>query len=184
MATVLAFGCHFFSQLKRNALKLWEEVALFTAFSVPISTYEYYEQGHGNQVYRRIEVFVNEAVLPKGWEGIERFIRVRRWGYRAGKRFDELTFYISSKPINSASVAATTIQEHWSIENKLHRVKDVIMGEDGMSIKRDASATIVAHLNSVAINILRINGLKPTKDTFAQFANKVKELHNLFDKVT
>jgi hypothetical protein len=178
----LAFGCHFFSQLKRNCLKLWEEIALFTALNMPISTFEYYERGHGNEVYRRVEVFVNGANLPNGWAGIERLIRVRRWGYRAGKRFDERTFYITSKPVNSASVAATIIQGHWCIENKLHRVKDVFMGEDDMSIERDSTATIVAHLNSVAINVLNMNGLKPTKDTFAQFANKVKELYILFDK--
>lgn len=149
-----------------------------------MSTYEYYELGHGNEVWRKVEVFENRAELPKGWEGIKRLIRVRRWGYRAGKRFEERTFYVTSKPISSAKVAAGIIQGHWSIENKLHRVKDVIMGEDGMSVRADGAATLVAHLNSVVINVLNINGLKPTKDTFAKFANKVKELHKLFDKVT
>ena len=167
--------------MKRNCRKLWETIALFTALVDPISTCEYYEDKHGYQVHRRIELYRNKVELPKGWNGIERFVKVRRWGIRNEKPFDELSFYVLSKPTNNAAIVASAIQGHWSIENNLHWIKDVNLGEDDMSIRQPKTAAILAYLNNVAINILRNAGLKPTKDTFAKISNKVNELAKLFN---
>lgn len=172
-------GCFFLAQVKRNRRKLWEIIALDTALSNPISTFEQSETKGGRRVTRSVELYENQSVLPKGWNNIERFVKVRRWGYREGKDFEELTFFILSKPLNHASVVAQAIQSHWSIENELHWVKDVNMGEDASSIKTKNSAMILSHFNSLALNILRANGYKPSKNTFAKFANKVNELSKL-----
>jgi predicted transposase YbfD/YdcC len=180
----LAVKCHFLAQLKRNARKLWETVALYTALGNPISTCEYYEQEHGRQVYRRIELYVNDASLPKGWNGITRFVKVRRWGIRKGKPFEERTFYILSKPINSAFVVAQAIQAHWTIENNLHWCKDVNLGEDDMSVSNTNAISLLVYLNNIACNTLKQAGYKPVKNTFAKFANKVNELIKLFQKET
>jgi len=178
---IINLGCHFLAQVKRNCRKLWETIALFTALTHPIASCQYYEDKHGYQVNRRVELYVNKVELPKGWNGIERFIKVRRWGTRDGKPFHELSFYVLSKPINSAALAAKAVQGHWSVENKLHWMKDVNLGEDDMSLRQPHAAAILAYLNNVAVNILGQAGLKPTKDTFAKISNKVNELFKLFD---
>ena len=67
-------------------------------------------------------------------------------------------------------------QEHWSVENKLHWVKDMNIGEDDMTIHNHNIVAIVAYLNNMALNAVRMAGYKPTKDTFAKLANKVKQL--------
>lgn len=180
---ILSLGCHFLAQVKRNCRKLWSSIALFTALTQPISSCEYYDGTHGYQVSRRVELYVNKIELPKGWNGIERFVKVRRWGIRADKPFHEVSFYVLSKPIDSAALAAKAIQEHWSVENKLHWMKDVNMGEDDMSLTHPKSATILAYLNNVAVNILAHAGRRPTKDTFAKISNKVNELVKLFRNV-
>ncbi|MEM9685523.1 MAG: hypothetical protein AAF934_01205 [Bacteroidota bacterium] len=41
-------------------------------------------------------------------------------------------------------------------------------------------ASILAYFNNAAVNVLNKSGYKPTKDTFAKFSNKVKELYHLF----
>lgn len=153
---------------------------MYTALCQPVSTCEYYEDKHGYQVHRRVELYVNKTELPKGWNGITRLVKVRRWGIRDNKPFEELAFYVLSKPIDSALTVARAIQGHWTIENQLHWVKDVNLGEDDMTIRDKNMASILVYLNNAALNILRLAGYKPTKDTFAKFANKVKELNNLF----
>jgi hypothetical protein len=179
---ILAIKCHFLAQVKQNCRTLWETIALYTALAMPISTCEYYEEGHGREVFRRVELYENNAQLPKGWNGIQRLVKVRRWGLRNDKTFEERSFYVLSKPINSAILVAEAIQGHWDIENKFHWIKDVNMGEDDMSIKTPSTAAILVYLNNTAYNLLKIRGYKPVKDTFAKIANKVIELYKLFEK--
>jgi predicted transposase YbfD/YdcC len=126
-------------------------------------------------------LFNNQADIPKGWNHIERIVKVRRWEKRGQKEFHEVSFYVLSKPINSAFEVAMAIEKHWSIENRLHWVKDVNLGEDKMTIHNHNSVSIIVYLNNMALNALRKAGLKPTKDTLAKFANKVKELGKLFN---
>ena len=166
--------------MKRNCRKLWETCALYTTLATPISTVEYYEDAHGHQIYRRVELYENKAELPKGWNGIERIVKVRRWGYRNKKFFEEVSFYVLSKPLYHASMVAEAIQGHWGIENKLHWSKDVHLGEDDMTLKDKQQVTILVYLNNIALNILRENGLKSCKDTYAKIKNKVYELIKLF----
>ena len=145
-----------------------------------MSTCETYEEGHGRCEFRRVELFENKAELPQVWHGITRLVKVRRWGLREGKPYQQLSFYILSKPLNSVQVVARGIRGHWGIENKLHWVKDAILKEDKMAITHPTQATIAALLNTTAMNMLRLAGLLPNKDTLAGFANKVKKMYNLF----
>lgn len=181
---ILSLGCHFLAQVKGNCRKLWAIIALHTALCQPISTCEYYECEHGREIFRRVELYDNQAQLPEGWNGIKRLIKVRRWGTRKGKPFEESAFYVLSKPIDSALIAARAIQGHWSIENKLHWIKDVNLKEDDMTINDRNAVALVVYLNNIALNTLRQAGYKPVKNTFAKFANKVNELIKLFQIIT
>lgn len=167
-------------QVKRNRSALWERIALDTALSLPLSTFEEIDEKSGRQVIRRVELYENNSKFAKGWNNIKRLIKVRRWGHRDGKEFTETSYYISSKPFFHASTVARIIQSHWSIENELHWIKDANMGEDNSSIKTKAPAVMMSYFNNLALNLLRAKGFKPTKNTFAKFANKVKELIKLF----
>jgi len=177
---ILSIGCHFLVQVKGNCRQLLQDIRLFTALTQGFSSCEYFENTHGYPIYRRVELFENKIQLPKAWNGIKRFVKVRRWGHRNGKRFETVSFYVLSKELNSAYQLAKAIQGHWCVENNLHWVKDVNMGEDDMSVKEPKMASILAYFNNVAINVLNKSGYKPTKDTFAKFSNKVNELYKLF----
>ncbi len=177
---ILEMQGHFLVQVKRNCRKLWETIALYTALAQPISRCEYYQSEHGRETYRRVEVYENHAHLPKGWNGILRLVKVRRWGTRGGKRFEEVAFYVLSKPLNSAVGVGRAIQEHWGVENNLHWVKDVNLGEDHTTIKGKNMVSLLVYMNNAAMNTLVAAGYKPTKDTFAKFANKVNQLIKLF----
>lgn len=52
------------------------------------------------------------------------------------------------------------IRGHWSIENRLHWVRDVTFDEDRSRVRRGAAAQVMAALRNVAIGLLRLAGGK------------------------
>jgi predicted transposase YbfD/YdcC len=49
---------------------------------------------------------------------------------------------------------------HWRIENSLHRVKDLALGEDQSTIHRGHGPTIVALLRDAAVSLLHRAGVR------------------------
>ncbi len=47
---------------------------------------------------------------------------------------------------------------HWGIENKLHWVKDVVLGEDRSTIHLGAGPHLVGAIRNTVLNVLRIAG--------------------------
>lgn len=144
-----------------------------------MSTYESYEKARGRIDNRKVSLYENRADHCPTWKGIQRLVKVRRWGIRKGKEYDYTSYYILSRPINHACLVAKYIRSHWGIENNLHWIKDVLLKEDLMPIQRQKSATNVAILNTTALNLLRLAGHKPNADSLMLFTNNIKELYNL-----
>ncbi len=51
------------------------------------------------------------------------------------------------------SKVAQMIQNHWNMENKLHRNKDVVLNDDGNKIK---NKNVVANLSSIFNFVLNV----------------------------
>ena len=49
---------------------------------------------------------------------------------------------------------------HWGIENSVHWVRDVTLGEDGCAVHKGRAPQILAALRNVVITLLRLNGHK------------------------
>jgi Transposase DDE domain len=47
---------------------------------------------------------------------------------------------------------------HWDIENRLHWVRDVTLGEDASRIRTDAAPEVMAALRNAAVSLLRLLG--------------------------
>ena len=47
---------------------------------------------------------------------------------------------------------------HWSIENRLHWVRDVTFDEDRSRVRRGAGAQVMASLRNLALSLLRMAG--------------------------
>ena len=67
-------------------------------------------------------------------------------------------YYISDYFQSDAQFYHEGIRGHWTIENSLHWVKDVIIGEDNNQVKSGSGAINRAVCTSIAINIQRKNG--------------------------
>lgn len=53
---------------------------------------------------------------------------------------------------------AAWVQGHWSIENRLHWVRDVTFAEDGSQVRTGQAPRVMATCRNLAIGILRITG--------------------------
>jgi predicted transposase YbfD/YdcC len=102
-----------------------------------------------------------EVVRGSEWEPyVAAIIQVERTVHAAvgatglWRTSSETSFYLSNRPID-AEVAARAIRKHWGIENKLHYVRDVTLGEDASRIRKNPG--IFARIRSFAYNILRFN---------------------------
>lgn len=59
-------------------------------------------------------------------------MRIERDVIRNGKRSTEIVYAITSRTSANASAKqlACFVRGHWAIENRVHHVRDVTMGED------------------------------------------------------
>lgn len=114
------------------------------------------------------------------WKGIQRVIHVERHFVRKGKETLSHHYYISSLTSDDAVLFAKGIRGHWSIENRLHWVKDVIQYEDDSGIKKGNGIETLSILKNVAINVCRELGFDSIKGAAIHFASNVKELMEYF----
>ncbi len=68
-----------------------------------------------------------------------------------------------------AKVLGCAIRAHWGIENRAHYVRDVTLGEDACRIR--IKSGIMVRIRSVALNVLRANGVQNV--SLALYANAV-----------
>jgi hypothetical protein len=65
----------------------------------------------------------------------------------------------SLKPQNATPERLLRLsRNHWSIENRLHWVRDVTFDEDRCRVRRGAGAQVMASLRNLAISLLRMVG--------------------------
>ena len=124
------------------------------------------EQGHGRQEERRVQcVKADELGLPPQvvaqWPGLQSVVQVQRTrtlhsGPKAGHTSRSVWFYLSSLA-PEAELLATTIRDHWSIENQAHWVLDVVFAEDRCRTRREHAPYNLALLRRICLNLLRQN---------------------------
>ena len=86
--------------------------------------------------------------------------------------FDQTAYYAIVKPVENVQKVAQMIQNHWNIENKLHRNKDVVLNEDGNKIK---NKNVVANLSSIfnfVLNVCVFHGIKSLTIAIEKYANQ------------
>jgi hypothetical protein len=113
--------------------------------------------------------------VHQNWPGLKQGFRVRRWGIRQGKPYEEVVHGITSLPLNQANAKRLLelVRSHWRIENCLHYVRDVTLGEDGSRVRCGAAPQVLAALRNVAVHLL-----KRLKTNYAQATRRLAaQLH-------
>ena len=117
-------------------------------------------KGHGRVEYRRLR----SSPRLRGyleWPGVEQVCvleRVRRVG---GAEHRETVFAVTSLAPGKASAGRLLelARGHWGIENELHWVKDVVMGEDACRVRTGDAPQVLSGLRNAALRLLHRNGL-------------------------
>jgi len=117
------------------------------------------DKGHGRLEIRSIRVS-SELKGYSDWPGLEQVFEIcRRWQYK-GEWREEVRYGITSLPATVAipQRLLKLKRGHWTIENRLHYVKDVTMGEDRSTVHTDNGPKIMAALRNTAVSLLRRAG--------------------------
>lgn len=176
MDAIIDSGNDYLIQVKGNQPTLFQAIKDTVESQSAISTISHDERSRGRHERRTVAVFAPPGQVVEEWKGLQRVVHVDRQTCRAGKETQTDHYYISSVCADHAEVFSTGIRGHWSIENRLHWVKDVLQHEDDSRIKKGNGVETLSILKNVAINISRELGFDSIKEATIHFASHVKEL--------
>jgi hypothetical protein len=112
------------------------------------------------------------------WPGAAQVCRVRAEVKEGGEARCEVSYAITSAPREQADAAALLgwHRGHWGIENRLHWVRDVTMGEDANRTRSGSGPQVLAAIRNAAINQMRASGSTNIAASLRRNAARVKEL--------
>lgn len=159
-------GADYVLAVKENQLHLLEDMALFfdlaqqNDFAKVEHTYQRtVNSGHGRVETRECWAISGQESLAflrgaSNWSGLTTIAMVRSRRQIGQESSEETRYYISSLP-NNAKRLLHAVRSHWGIENSLHWVLDVAMGEDTSRIRKDHGAENMSLLRRMALNLLK-----------------------------
>jgi predicted transposase YbfD/YdcC len=118
------------------------------------------DNDHGRHERRTVRVLAAapylSAALLAVWPGLRTLVMVVRvvTCQMTGVTTTETSYYISSLRPNARRIGKA-IRGHWSIENGLHWVLDVVFREDARRLYDRTAAENTALLNRLAVSLLR-----------------------------
>lgn len=95
----------------------------------------------------------------QGWTDLHAIVRIERERRFADKVETDRHFYISSLPAD-ARLILHAVRQHWSVENNLHWVLDVVFREDEARLRKDDASQNMAVVRHIALNILKRDSSK------------------------
>ena len=93
------------------------------------------------------------------WPGAEQVCRIERRVEQLGELAVEVAYAITSLGPQTPPAELLVIwRGHWAIENRLHYVRDVTLGEDASRVRTGAAPQVMAALRNTTIALLRRAG--------------------------
>ena len=169
---VLADGGDYLVVVRGNQPQLLEELEVL--FGAPemqskgqarVAQFDYREattvgKGHG-RIEERMAIASTELAGYSRWPGLSQVVQLKRTWEHKGVTKSATRYLVTSLPPEEASVhrLMQIRRGHWQIENRLHYVKDVTMGEDRSLIHVGAGGAVMSALRSTAVSLLHRAGL-------------------------
>lgn len=165
-------GHDYLITVKGNQKNLHQALANYCCKHKPLVTNESTDIGHGRCESRRTEVWSVPDSFTSEWQGMQSVVRMMRWGQRHGQNYENQMFYITSLPPQGRKLSQV-IRQHWQIENNLHWVKDVLLGEDKAPQKNGNAPENFAIFRSWVISLLRLNGYSSITEAIAMISHRL-----------
>ena len=119
------------------------------------------------------------------WPGLGQVCCVERTRRRKGKETVERAYAITSLPPERADAARLLDiwRGHWGIENRLHWVRDVVLGEDLSQVRTESAPQLLAALRNLVTGMLRLCGVKNISAALRHYGWKPRETLTLIGLV-
>jgi len=112
------------------------------------------------------------------WPEVGQVGRLERVVKEKGQERREVAYAITS--VSPVEAGAETLlawwRGHWGIENRLHYVRDVTLGEDASRIRTGGSPQVLAALRNAAVSLLRLLGAANIAEALRANAYRVADL--------
>lgn len=175
---------HYVMIVKHNQKTLYARLDSLDWAGVPI-THQMMDTGHGRREKRTIQVMDAPADLgfPHAAQVflVERYttrtVRKRTKGSRKYKKVKVATAVavLGITSLSSREAApehlATYVRGHWSIENKIHWVRDVTFREDASQVKTASRFRVMATFRNLVIGLIRQAGYTKIASTIRKIRN-------------
>jgi hypothetical protein len=112
------------------------------------------------------------------WPGVAQVCRIESAVTEGGETTCEVSYAITSVPRARGGAAALLgwHRGHWGIENRVHYVRDVTMGEDSNRTRVGSGPQVLAALRNAVISHLRIAGSTNIAASLRRNAARVVDL--------
>jgi predicted transposase YbfD/YdcC len=172
-------------QVQRDIATLFArraDVALRAASLPPLDMREAttLDKGHGRVEVRHLiaSTTLNDYLA---WPGLAQVIMIERTWWEQAKRKDAVRYAITSLPPNvaDAEYLLTLVRGHWQIENGLHYVKDVTLGEDRSRVRMGNGPSVMAILRDTVVSVLHQAGWRTIAERLRYYGGHPKEVFAL-----
>ncbi|NOX61008.1 MAG: ISAs1 family transposase [Chloroflexi bacterium] len=183
---ILSQGSDYLLVVKDNQPRMKEAIAYL--FDNPPWTqseknteYQHYtttDKGHGRIECRTLEAStsLNDYL---DWPGLQQVMKrtTRRTIIRTGEVTEAVAYGITSlQPVKAdAKILERLWRGHWAIENRVHYVRDVTMGEDAGRSHRDNTPVALAFLRNLVLSLLRLTGWDSIPNAFRYYRARLHE---------
>ena len=170
-AKIVAKKADYVLAIKGNQGTLREDIELFATEQkakgfrdTTVSRHETVDGDHGRIETRTYTAFHDVAWLQERheWPGLQGFIMVESTREIGDKIERETRFYITSL-LWFAAQLAPVVRGHWTIENSLHWILDMIFRDDECRVSTNHAPANFTTIKHMALNLIR---RAPGKDSF------------------
>lgn len=138
------------------------------------------DKGHGRCEVRHL--IASTALTDYlDWPGLAQVMRIERRWWQRGEEKAAVRYAITSLPPAAADAErlVALIRGHWQIENGLHYVKDVTLGEDRSLIHKGNGPNIMAILRDTVVSVLHQAGWRTIAERLRYYGGHPKEVFAL-----
>lgn len=176
-------GGDYLMVVKKNQRTLYEFLDMLFSLPAHPSDHEVWDQfgptsekGHGRLETRTL-ICGAAHIEDVDWPGVAQVIRreCERIELRSGKLTREVSYGLTSLAPSRAGAALVEAlwRGHWTIENRLHYVRDVSFGEDRGHAAAGNTARVLASVRNALLNLFRGAGWHLVPDALAHYGASV-----------
>lgn len=147
---------HYVLALKKNRSKIYRaaEARLTTARGASRASQPSMLVHDRRERRQAVVVPAPDMAEQYGFPGIKAVGRITTWRRADGASKQTVRYFLLSRKLSAAQLLKV-VRGHWSIENNLHWILDVVFGEDKNRSRLDHAPENLAVLRKLAINMLQ-----------------------------